>query len=183
MSLVVVHHAGEVSDAVSEVAERTDAVVAALHAAGVDTSGIRTTEVEVSQNYREPGHPRMYGAAHSMTVTSRDLLGFGRLLNVAVDAAGSSLDLHAIRFDVGDKSALLTQARALAFRQARAKAEELAELAGRTLGEVTAISETYGHHGFHEQALGAQAGWESEIHITPGDTKLEVTVEVHFTWS
>jgi uncharacterized protein YggE len=183
MSLAVGYQADDVATAVAEVAERTDAVMAALRAEGVDTSAIRTTEVEVSQHYREPGRPQMYGAAHLLTVTSRDLLGFGRLLNVAVEAAGNSLDLHAIRFDVGDKAALLTKARALAFRQAREKAEELAELAGRNLGAVTGLSETYGHHGFHEQALGAKAGFESEIHITPGDTKLEVSLEVHFTWS
>ncbi|MGW5187830.1 SIMPL domain-containing protein [Kribbella sp. NPDC004138] len=183
MSLAVGYIADDVATAVAEVAERTDAVMAALRAEGVDTSAIRTTEVEVSQHYREPGRPQTYGAAHLLTVTSRDLLGFGRLLNVAVEAAGDSLDLHAVRFDVGDKTALLTKARALAFRQARDKAEELAELAGRNLGAATGISETYNHHGFHEQALGAQAGFESEIHITPGDTKLEVSLEVHFTWS
>ncbi|WP_238173598.1 SIMPL domain-containing protein [Kribbella speibonae] len=104
-------------------------------------------------------------------------------LAVGYQAGDVATAVSEVRFDVGDKAALLTKARALAFRQAREKAEELAELAGRTLGAVSGLSETYGHHGFHEQATGARAGFESEIHITPGDTKLEVSLEVHFTWS
>lgn len=183
MSLAVEHAAADVATAVAEVAERTDAVMAALRAQGLATSAIRTTEVGVSQEYREPGLPRTYRGAHLLTVTTTDLTGFGRLLNAAVDAAGNSLNLHAIRFDVADKTALLTQARELAFRQAGQKAAELAALAGYSLGSVSSISETYSHHPFQLQSAGGEAAFDSEIHITPGDSSIEVSLEVHFSWA
>src|SRR5690349_20032805 len=116
-------------------------------------------------------------------MTTKDLTGFGRLLNAAVDAAGNGLNLHAIRFDVEDKAALLTLARQLAFQQAREKAAELAALAGYSLGAVTSVSETYSHHPARGVALASKAAFDSEIHITPGDTSLEVSLEVHFAWA
>ncbi|MGZ0151125.1 SIMPL domain-containing protein [Kribbella sp. WER1] len=183
MSLAVEHSAPDVAAAVVRVAELTDAVTATLRAQGVAASAIRTTEVEVSQEYQEPGRPRTFRGAHLLTVTTRDLTGFGRLLNAAVDAAGNGLNLHSIRFDVEDKAALLTRARELAFQQAREKAAELAGLAGYSLGAVTSVAETYSQHPARGVALAAKAAFESEIHLTPGDTSLEVSLDVHFAWA
>jgi uncharacterized protein len=183
MSIAVEFSAADVATVVAEVAERTDAVMAALRAQDVDTEAIRTTEVEVSQEYREPGEPKTYRGAHLLTVSTRDLTGFGRLLNAAVDAAGNSLTLHAIRFDIEDKAALMTQARELAFRQARDKATELAALAGYSLGSVSSVSETYSHGPVRGVSLGGKAAFDSEIHITPGDSSVQAALEVHFSWA
>ena len=57
-----------------------------------------------------------YRASHSLTVTTADLTGFGRLLNAAVDAVGNNLGLDHLQFDVEDKSPLLDQARRAGLR-------------------------------------------------------------------
>jgi uncharacterized protein len=183
ISLAVEHVATDVAVGVTQVAERTDAVMAALRAQGVEAAAINTTEVTVYQEYRERDTSPAYRAAHLLTVTTKELTGFGALLNAAVDAAGNSLSVHSLTFDVEDKTPLLTQARQLAFRQAREKAEELAALAGYSLGSVSSISESHGHAPIHEVALGAKASFDSQIHITPGSQSIEVSLQVHFSWA
>jgi uncharacterized protein len=185
MTLSVGHDAADVAAAVAKVAERTDAVIAALRAQGVEAAAIATSSVNVHPQYKEMMSPAGFHASHSLTVTTEDLTGFGRLLNAAVDAAGNSLGLDFLQFDVEDKEPLLTQARELAFRQARAKAEELAALAGYALGSVTSISETHGHfpiRGGESRMLSLQAA-DSPLNITPGEQIFEVSLEVHFSWA
>jgi uncharacterized protein YggE len=118
-------------------------------------------------------------------VETKDLTGFGALLNAAVDAAGNSLTLNGLHFDIEDKTGLLTQARELAFQQARTKAEHLAALAGFTLGSVTAIAETQNAFPIRYAAsnAGRKANFDASINVTPGDSSVEVTLEVHFGWA
>ena len=183
VSLSVEHVAPDVAAAVAQVAERTDAVTAALRAQGVEASDIGTTTVNVFQEYREPGTAAAYRASHSITVTTKDLTGFGRLLAAAVDAVGNSLGLQGLQFDVEDKETLLVRARELAFGQARAKAGELAALAGYSLGSVTSISETYSHAPIREFVQQSAKAFDSAINITPGEHTVEVSLEVQFSWA
>ncbi|HWD81857.1 MAG TPA: SIMPL domain-containing protein [Kribbella sp.] len=176
--------APDVASAVARVGERTDAVVAALRAYGIEGSRLSTSAVNVFQHYREPGTEVGYQAAHTIQVESKDLSGFGALLNAAVDAAGNSLTMNGLQFDIEDKSELLVQARELAFQQARTKAEHLAALSGFSLGGVTAIAETQNQFPIRRvYSASKSAGFDAAINVTPGDTSVEVTLEVHFAWA
>jgi uncharacterized protein YggE len=53
------------------------------------------------------------------------------------------IQLNGFSFDIDDKEPILTLVRAQAFEKAKKKAEELAELAGKKLGEAISISEAY----------------------------------------
>lgn len=185
VSFSVEYVAADVASAVARVAELTDAVSAALRAHGIEAGQIGTSSVNVFQEYREPGTPSPgFRASHALAVTTKDLTGFGRLLNAAVDAGGNSLGLNVLQFDVEDKTALLTRARELAFRQAQEKAAELAGLAGFSLGSVTSISETHGFVPLQENfELQSKAAFDSGINITPGEHTVEVSLEVHFSWA
>lgn len=177
--------APDVATAVARAGERTEAVVAALRAHGIEGSRLSTSTVSVFQHYREPGTDVGYQASHTIQVESKELTGFGALLNAAVDAAGNSLTMNGLQFDIEDKSELLVQARELAFQQARAKAEHLASLAGFSLGAVSAIAETQNHFPIRRAAANASKGapFDAAINVTPGDTSVEVTLEVHFAWA
>ncbi|GAA2794723.1 hypothetical protein GCM10010522_10290 [Kribbella solani] len=177
--------AGDVASAVAAVGGRTDAVVAVLRGQGVGEGELETSAVSVFQEYREPGTDAAYRASHTIQVQTKDLTGFGALLNAAVGAAGNSLALHGLQFDIEDKSAMLVQARELAFRHATAKAEQLAGLAGFSLGSVTAIAES--QRGFPMQAEAVSAlgkgAYDSSLNITPGEHTVEVSLEVLFAWA
>ena len=176
--------APDVASAVARVGERTDAVVAALRAHGIEGSRLSTSAVNVFQHYREPGTDVAYQAQHTIQVESKDLTGFGALLNAAVDAAGNSLTMNGLQFDIEDKSELLDQARELAFQQARAKAQHLAELSGFSLGSVTAIAETQGRFPIRQVYNASKAaGFDAAMNVTPGDSSVEVSLEVHFAWA
>jgi len=183
MTLSVGHDAPDVATAVAQVSQRTDAVMAALRQQGVEASDIATSSVNVHPQYKEMGQSGGYHASHSLTVTTKDLTGFGRLLNAAVDAAGNSLGLDFLQFDIEEKTPLLTRARELAFRQARIKAEELAGLAGYSLGSVTSISESYSHAPIQEQSAALGKGFDAPLNISPGDQAVQLSLEVHFSWA
>ncbi|MEV0798902.1 SIMPL domain-containing protein [Kribbella sp. NPDC050281] len=185
VSFSVEHVAPDVAAAVSQVAQRTDAVTAALRDQGVEADDISTTTVSVFQEYREPGTSPAYRGSHTLTVTTKELTGFGRLLDAAVGAAGNSLGLQALQFDIEDKTELLTRARELAFRQARDKAQELAALAGYSVGSVTSISETNRHFPMAEFTPlgGAAAKFDASLNITPGEHTVQIALEVHFSWA
>lgn len=175
--------AADVATAVAEVAERTDAVIAALRDQGVAADDIQTSAVSVYPQYGETATVAGYRAAHSLTVSTTDLTGFGRLLNAAVGAAGNSLGLDHLQFDVADKGPLLVRARELAFQQARAKADQLAELAGQSIAGIDSITETYGHSPIGEMAYkAAAASFDSQLNVTPGDQTIELSLEVRWSW-
>jgi uncharacterized protein YggE len=177
--------APDVASAVARVGELTEAVTAALRGRGIVESQLGTSAVNVFQHFREPGTDVGFQASHMIQVETKDLTGFGALLNAAVDAAGNSLTLNGLHFDIEDKTGLLTQARELAFQQARTKAEHLAALAGFTLGSVTAIAETQNAFPIRYAAsnAGRKANFDASINVTPGDSSVEVTLEVHFGWA
>jgi uncharacterized protein YggE len=185
LSLSVGHDAGDVATAVARVAERTDAVKAALLAEGVAENDVETSAVNVYPQYADAAQKAGYRASHTLVVSTKELTGFGRLLNAAVGAAGNDLGLDGLQFDVADKAPLLDQARELAFAQARRKAAQLSALAGQSIGSISAVSESYGHAPFREVALAAKAAdaYMSELSVTPGEQTIELSLEVRWSWT
>lgn len=182
--LSVGHDAADVATAVAQVGERTDAVTAALRDHGVAAADVQTSSVSVYPQYGDSMSVSGYRASHALTVSTTDLTGFGRLLNAAVGAAGNSLGLDHLQFDVAEKGPLLDRARELAFQQARAKADQLAELAGQSIAGIASIAETYGHSPIREMASrrASRAAFDSEISVTPGEQTIEVSLEVCWSW-
>lgn len=185
LTLSVGHDAADVAAAVAQVADRTDAVKVALQAQGVAPAEIETSSVNVYPQYADGMAVAGYRASHSMTVTTKDLTGFGRLLNAAVDAAGNNLGLDHLQFDVADKLPLLDEARELAFAQARQKAAQLANLAGQTIGSIAAVSETYGHAPLRRASAAKAMGgsFDAEIGVAPGEQTIEVSLDIRWNWA
>ncbi|WP_432881808.1 SIMPL domain-containing protein [Kribbella sp. CA-245084] len=183
ISFGVEHGAPDVASAVARVGERTDAVIAALRGQGVEQSQLGTSAVSVYQEFKGMEADAPYRASHTITVVTKDLTGFGRLLNAAVDAAGNNLALHGLEFDIEDKAELLTRARELAFGQAKAKAEHLAALAGFSLGSVSAIAETQAHAPWVSQSVSLGGKQDAGVNIVPGGQEVQVSLQVQFAWA
>lgn len=184
LRLSVGHDAGDVAAAVSAVAQRTDAVTAALREHGVAEADIHTSAVSVFPQYADAMQVAGYRASHTLTVATTDLDGFGRLLKAAIDAAGNDLAVEQLTFDVTDKAPLLVAARQAAFEQAREKATELAGLAGRPLGEIQAVEEALGGNSpFGRAAKTADVSFAAELAVTPGEQNIEASLTIHFAWA
>ena len=133
-----------VKDALASADRTMQAVRQVFVAGGVPTKDIRTAAFNV---WREDIRDRngavtgeRYHVVHSYQVTVRDLARLGDLLGAAVDAGANNI--QGIAFRIQDPAALRAQARAAAMRDALKQAEQLAALAGVTLGRPVSIEET-----------------------------------------
>ena len=137
--------APDVAQAMSRTSERQKAVIDALTAEGIDPADIRTTAVDVGPQYGENSVVTGYRAGNSINVTIRALDTAPRALSSIITAGGDATRLNAVNFTIDDDSKLVTEARARAFEDAKARAGQYAQLSGMSLGRVISISEAPGN--------------------------------------
>jgi uncharacterized protein YggE len=121
-----------------------DQVLAALDAEGVEPARRTTGGLELREDWesRQPGQgPVRYLAGARLTVRVAEPARAGQLAAAAVAVAGDAARVHGLGFVVGDPSAVATAAREAAWRDALARAEQYARLAGAALGPVLEIKE------------------------------------------
>lgn len=166
-------------------------LIAALTEAGIERRDIQTSNFQVSPNYvysdqrDASGYtlpPRItgYQVSNSVSVRVREIEELGAILDQAVTVGANTI--NAVSFSVDDPSALYNEARRIAFRDARAKAELYAELADARLDEIEDISETSGYvpaprpqtARFAAEAVGAS------VPIEAGEMTFSISVNV--TW-
>lgn len=133
----------DATQAVADNNANSQAVKDALIKLGVDEKDIQTTNFSIypQQQYDPQGRPTgeiNYVVDNSIYVTVRDIEKIGEILDAAIQAGANSI--YGIQFDVADRSKFLSEARRLAVDNAQAQAEELAQAAGVTLGDVKTIS-------------------------------------------
>jgi uncharacterized protein YggE len=121
-----------------------------------------------------------YSARHDLSVTVRELDRAGAVIGAAVDVGGDDARLQGLSLALDDDAAVQAEARAEAFDAARRKAEQYAELTGRTLGDVVSVREQVASAGpvpgFASDAAAAEA-----VPIAAGSAEVVVTVQVR--WS
>ncbi|HLB29443.1 MAG TPA: SIMPL domain-containing protein [Dehalococcoidia bacterium] len=136
--------AATVSDASAQVADAMNRLLNSLKGNGVQEKDIQTVQFSVHEEreYRN-GQSILVGfrATHTVRAKVREVAKAGRIIDDAVRAVGDLLQLQGIAFAIDDPTALRAQAREKAMAEARAKAEQLARLAGVTLGRPLSISE------------------------------------------
>lgn len=172
ISLGVETEAATAKDALAENSARMERLLAALRGAGVKKEDIRTQEVSLYPRYEEDG----FTARNSVLVKIRDLDRAGAILELA--ARSGANQTFGPSMSVSNREALESKALTAAVRNARTKAEALAEAAGVGLGRVTAIVE--GSSGGPEPyALEARAA-DKPVPIEPGTEKIQATVTITF---
>ncbi len=124
-----------------------------------------------------PGPVSSFQVTHTVTVTVDDVDELGELLDDVV-AAGAN-NIYGIAFFTREAGDAATEARGLAIEDARAKAEELADAAGLTLGRILAISE--GPSPIGPVYDSAKAGGQGAgAPIAPGTNAVTAAVEILF---
>ncbi|MFC6085367.1 SIMPL domain-containing protein [Sphaerisporangium aureirubrum] len=146
-------------------------LTAALVGAGVAEGDLRTNDLSLGAEYDKYPKAVGYRASQGLQALVRDL----STADAVVDAAagvGDDVRFHGITFEVSKAPALVKEARAAAFQDARAKAEQYAALAGYQLGRVLKIEEE-GDGGAPRFAYAAD-----KASIEPGQGTITVTVRV-----
>jgi len=175
------------SEVVEESNTRMAKVMEALAKLEVEKKDIQTVAYNmwVEEVYDKEGNPtgeRVYHVVHRVQVTVRDLEKVGTVLEKALDAGANTVG--GIQFSVEDPTALQKEAREKAIANAKAKAQQLAEGLGVTLGPPQSISE----FGFVTapvvvkgmEMAGVGGGGAGPVPVSPG--QLTVTVEVSVSW-
>ena len=143
-----------VSQARTDAAGAMSRVVAAVKAHGLSAAVIRTTSFNIRPEYHyeeiveEDGSYVSkrklvgYVVSNFASIKVRDLDAVGPVIDDVAEAGGDLARINGISFTVEDPKPFMEELRREAFQEARAKAEQLAGLAGVTLGQVLSISES-----------------------------------------
>ncbi|MFW6055841.1 MAG: SIMPL domain-containing protein, partial [Chloroflexota bacterium] len=161
-------------------------VMAALEANGIADEDIKTTGYNIWQQTRwnrdnEEEEVTGYEVSNDLEVRVRNIENAGEVVDAVTRAGGDLIRAHDIQLEVDDPSEYLAAAREDAVKEAKEKAEQMAELAGVNLGTPTFISEgsqtpvVYPERAAMEEAEADDAGPPP---ISPGETTITATVQI-----
>lgn len=177
--------ASTVEAARSQAADAMGAVMTALLENNVVQEDIQTQWFSIYpvRKWIEAGEEVLIGyrVTNTVAVKVRDVANAGLIIDAAVNAGGDFIRAQGISFTIDDPSPYLTQARQEAMADAKAKAEQLASLAGVTLGMPTYISEDGGSiptRDFGLRGMYEVAGVDTPI--SPGELQVRLTVQVAY---
>lgn len=174
----------EVKDAFAAVNQNVRAVVEAVVAVGVDATDITTSNLSVFNTSRyspEGVEERGFQVSNTVRVVVRNAENIEAVIDAAINAGANII--YGLTFSVTDPSASEAEARVNAMEDARARAQQLAELIGATLGDVVAVSEggANAYPMFNFEATSArQMGGGGGAYIEPGQQTVTVTLQVAF---
>jgi uncharacterized protein YggE len=162
----------DLDQAMNDGSAAVQSVVDALKAAGVADKDVQTTDVSLYPEYgHQKGQPRTlrgYRVNQTVSVTVEDLTNGSDIVSAALAAGGSGVSLDGLQLQVGDPDAKLEPARSDAFDQAKAKAQEYADHAGRELGEIVKISEVT------DQPYSSDMGYRSAADSAAGSVPIPI---------
>jgi uncharacterized protein len=168
--------------AMASAANDMGAVINRLVQLGVSREGIQTIRFAVSPVYENRGDSpglRGYRVSNAVGATIRSVARVGPIIDAATAAGATRIE--GVSFDSSRLAELKDQARELAMSHARAKAEQLARLAGASLGPVISIQESdTGGAPVARAAVTAAPAGVAPTPIEPGE--LQVSTVVRVTW-
>jgi uncharacterized protein YggE len=180
-----------VTNTVKEASEQNratvEAVLAALAEQGIAEEDMQTSGFSIYAERFGPEGPLAegdvrYRVSNNVMVTIRDIDNVGTILDAAIEAGANNI--YGVEFALDDPGVAESDARSAAIADAQAKAAELAELTGLSLGQVVSVSEVVGGGGgyylgnFAEQARAFGGGGTP---ITPGQLDLVMQLQVIYS--
>jgi uncharacterized protein YggE len=187
LSMGIEAQADTVAEAQSQAATAMNAVMAALADSGVDDKDIQTRYFSIDQvtrwdDFKDEQVVIGYRVTNMVTVKIRDIEQAGPIIDAVAAAGGDYTRINNIGFSVDDPTPYYEEARQKAVADAKAKAEQLASLAGVSLGQPTYISEgtVYTPVVYRDVAEMAVPAPAPTTPISPGEMELTLTVQVAY---
>ena len=180
-----------VAEAQSQAAGAMEAVMAVLADSGVAEKDIQTQYFNIHRVTRWDDNKRQevvigYRVTNMVSAKIREMDGVGAIVDAVAAAGGDLTRIDDVSFSVEDPSNYHDEAREKAMADARAKAEQLAELAGVKLGRPIYISESaYIPSPVYRQPMYEQAAGTSmpETSISPGEMEISLNVQLVYAIS
>ena len=173
-----------VAEAQTLAVEAMNEVMAALTDNGVAEKDIQTQYFSIRQITRWERDKEQevvigYRVTNKVTAKIRDINKVGSIIDAVAEAGGDLTRIDSISFSVDDPSPYYEEARPKAMADAKAKAEQLAELAGVTLGKPTYISEGISYPVYPRGVVVVEEAMApASTPISPGETEISLTVQV-----
>ena len=169
--------------AMSEQAEKMNAVFAAVKAAGIADRDMQTSNLSLNPVYdysRDDSRPRLrgYNAANQITINVRDLDSLGEMLDAIVKAGSNQI--NSVQFGIEESMEALDEARMGAITDAQRKAELYAQAAGYRVARIVNISEGGGYQPPMPMATRMVSAEASSTPIARGEVSLTADVNVTF---
>jgi len=187
ISMGVSAQAATVTEAQAQAAAAMDKVIAALKSNGVAEKDIQTQYYNIQQltrydNVTQQSVVTGYMVSNSVNVKIRDVGKAGVIIDAVAAAGGDYTRINGVNFSIDKPEQYYAQAREQAMADAKTKANQLAQLAGVTLGRATYITEStsspYVPYPYPIKA--ADAVQSSTTYITPGEMDVTVSVQVAY---
>jgi uncharacterized protein len=179
------------SEALAANSAAMNKVIAALKKAGIADKDIQTSQISLNPLYGQPvvspngqivQEPQIVGyqATNTVNIRSRDIKGFGKVLDALVSSGANQVSGPA--FQMSDPSAATDEARASAMASARARAALYAKAAGLRVVRIVSISEGGGYNvpqPVYAMAKMADAS-SAPVPISAGEVEAQISLTVQF---
>ena len=175
-----------VKQAVADAAALADQLISNLTSSGVATEDIQTANYSIYPEYDYSGDQRRlvgYRVGNTVTAMIRDIDSAGSVIDAAVVGVGDEIQVSGVSFSIEDDEELISAARSAAWEDARSKAQQLADLAGLTLGDAVMISESVvgtAPQPVYRAAFEDSVGASVETPIEAGQQQVAVNLQVRF---
>lgn len=186
LSLGVEARADTVAEAQAQASEAMDKVMQALKDNGVAEKDIQTQQLSIYPITRwiqdeDEEETIGYRVTNMVVAKIREVDKAGAIIDAVAKAGGDYTRVQGISFSVDDPAPYYEEARSKAMEDAKAKAEQLADLGGISLGKPTYISESSVYQPpttrvYYEGEVPTPAPVETPI--SPGELKITVNVQV-----
>jgi uncharacterized protein YggE len=186
LSLGIQAQAATVAEAQSQAATAMSAVMTALADNGVADKDIQTQYFSISQVTRwdDTKNEQIvigYQVNNMVTAKIRNVENAGPIIDAVAAAGGDYTRINNISFSVDDPTPYYEQARQKAMDDAKAKAGQLASLAGVSLGKPTYISEgSVTPPIIYRDAGMAAVPAPTTTPVSPGEIELTLDVQVAY---
>lgn len=170
-----------VQTALNDMTAYTNKLISALQGDGVKSDDITTNGLSLYQWHNRKTEQSGYTASQTVEARIKPLDNAGKAISDGATSSGH-VDIDGLFFDISDDASLMQQARSNAFADAKDRATQYANLAGRSLGRVEKVSETVDNGGpIYDKTFAAASGaGAAPVPISPGQQQVTVNVTVTY---
>jgi len=175
-----------VAEARNEAASTMQKVIDSLKGNGVAEKDIQSAQYSIypEYDYSIVASQKLLGyrITNTVTIKVRDIDKTSDVLDGATAAGGDLTQVQGISFTIDEPDALRDQAREDAVKDAKARAQRLADTAGVKLGDPISITESSVSPPvpMRDALLGEAAEANTATPIQPGELDIDLTVQVVF---
>ena len=173
-------------DAMEDLSEKMNAVIAAVKEKGIEEKDIATQHLSLRPSYDWKEGERIdrgFEASQNLTVKVRDVDNIGEVLTAAASAGANQAG--GVNFTIDDPELLQVEAREEALKKGKEKAQMLSEQLGKTLGKLKGFSEggvqpVYSRAVMMDEAVGYGGGGGAPVPVPAGEQEVRVSVTMTY---